>query len=69
MTTVALAVNPSNNICTKCGKGKAQKCGYGERTNNSNAADFDCTHPNAKNLECPCKYTWCVKCKRHYRVK
>jgi len=35
-------------------------CGYGKF---DYFGEFNCEHPDADELRCPCKYTWCVTCK------
>jgi len=55
-----------NYLCSNCGKNGGKNCIYGEY---DYYGDFECTHENADNLECPYYETFCKTCYKLYMRK
>ena len=62
MDNLAIAPLVQEHMCVNCGSLNGGDCGYGERDYYS--GEFDCTHPDAGELECPCYETFCEKCRK-----
>ena len=57
----------NKNYCCNCGGDGGRDCSYGYH--DSYNGEFECLHPDASKLECPCYETWCDVCRVEYIKK